>query len=208
MEQSQNNKLAALIVEVFELTGQKLTLDDPVLVAALLQSELVRKAGDDAASMLRDATTEVVAELIEAVKVEREHAANLNRAAADALQRIAEGAKAISNAEQASLATRFEQTAADTLDRVRKEAAKQAPGGMRWRYTSFGLAGLALGIATTVIAGQLIVPRVTSEQVRLLHNGMLLDAAWAKLPKVARDVIESTKLPEAKPARVRGELVK
>lgn len=204
----QENKLAALIVEVFELTGQKLTLDDPVLVAALLQSELVRKAGDDAASMLRDAAMEVVAELIKAVKVEREHAANLSRAAADALQRIAEGTKAISSAEQASLATRFEQTAIDTLDRVRKEPAKQAPGGMRWRYATLGLAGLALGIAGTVIAGQLIVPRVTSEQVRLLHNGMLLDAAWTKLPKTARDVIESTKLPEAKPARVGGELVK
>lgn len=208
MEPTQENKLAALIVEVFELTGQKLTLDDPVLVAALLQSELVRKAGDDAASMLRDAAMEVVAELIKAVKVEREHAASLNRAAADALQKIAEGAKAIGNAEQVTLASRFEQTAVDTLNRVRKEAANQAPGGMRWRYISFALAGLAIGIAGTVIAGQLIVPRVTNEQVRLLHNGMLLDAAWARLPKAARDVIESTKMPEAKPARVGGELIK
>lgn len=208
MEPTQENKLAALIVEVFELTGQKLTLDDPVLVAALLQSELIKRAGGDAALMLREAAMEVVAELIKAVKVEREHAANLNRTAADALQKIAEGAKAIGSAEQATMATRFEQTAVDTLDRVRKEAAKQAPGGMRWRYTSFGLAGLALGIAGTIIAGQLVVPRVTSEQVRLLHNGMLLDAAWARLPKAARDVIESTKLPEAKPARVGGELVK
>lgn len=208
MEPTQGSKLATLIVEVFELTGQKLTLDDPVLVAALLQSELVKKAGGDAALMLREAAMEVGAELIKAVKVEREHAANLNLAAADALQRIAEGTKAISSAEQASLATRFEQTAIDTLDRIRKEAARQAPGGMRWRYATLGLTGLALGIAGTVIAGQLIVPRVTSEQVRLLHNGMLLDAAWAKLPKAARDVIESTKLPEAKPARIGGELVK
>ncbi|MDP2367184.1 hypothetical protein [Rhodoferax sp.] len=208
MEPTQANKLAALIVEVFELTGQKLTLDDPVLVAALLQSELIKKAGGDAALMLREAAMEVVAELIKAVKVEREHATSLNRAAADALQKIAEGAKAISSAEQANMATRFEQSAIDTLDRVRKEASKQAPGGMRWRYATLGLAGLALGIAGTVITGQLITSRVGSEQVRLLHNGLLLDAAWAKLPKTARDVIESAKLPEAKPARVGGDLVK
>lgn len=100
MEPTQGNKLATLIVEVFELTGQKPTLDDPVLVAALLHSELVRNVGDDAALMFGEAAMEVDAELQKAVKVEREHAASLNRAAADALQRIANGAQTVRQALQ------------------------------------------------------------------------------------------------------------
>jgi hypothetical protein len=198
----KDESLHALLVEIFEVTGHKVTLDDPVVAAALLQSKLLRRAGDDAAVSLREAVVKVVAELAEAVRVERETAANLDRTVASAFQQITEGAKKAGDQELATMQTRFARVATETLDQVRREAASLAPGGRWWRYSATLLAGLALGLAVGVVIGKSRSPQINQEQIRLMHNGMLLDAAWPKLPKAARDVLEAVGRPDAKPLAV------
>lgn len=194
----QDETLRKLLVEIFEVTGHKVTLDDPVVAAALLQSKLLRRAGDEAADSLREAVVKVVAELAEAVRVERETAGNLDRTVASAFAQITEGAKKAGDQELATMQARFARVATETIDQVRREAASVAPGGLRWRYAATLLAGVTLGLATGFLLGAFRAPQITQEQIRLMHNGMLLDAAWPKLPKPARDVLEAAGRPDAR----------
>lgn len=198
ISQKKDESLHALLVEIFEVTGHKVTLDDPVVAAALLQSKLLRRAGDAAADSLREAVVKVVAELAEAVRVERETAGNLDRTVASAFQQITDGAKKAGDQELAIMQTRFARVATETLDQVRREAARLAPGGRWWRYSATLLAGLALGLIVGVVIGKSRSPQINQEQIRLMHNGMLLDAAWPKLPKTVRDALETVGRPNAK----------
>lgn len=196
-DSKKSEPLSALLVEVFEMTGQKLTVDDPLVVAALVQSSLVKRAGDHAAASLQDAVVQAVAELAQAVKVERETAGNLDRTMAQAFQQITDGAKKAGDSELTTMQTRFARMASETLEQVRKEAGKAAPGGLWWKYSSVLLGGIVFGLLVGFVLGKAKTPKITNEQVRLMHNGMLLDAAWSKLPKVSREMIEASGLPGA-----------
>lgn len=180
------DKLEALCAEVHRLTGQKLTIDDPILLAALFQSELINKAGEDAAALLRDGVVKSVADLAEAAKAEREQAGNLDKTVANAFQQIADGAKKAGDQELATMQVRFARMASETLDQVRRESAKRAPGGRWWKIAALLCVGLAAGLIGGFALGQR-ADKFSDEQVRLMHNGMLLDDAWPKLPKPARE---------------------
>jgi hypothetical protein len=196
---SRASEVEELLVNIFELTGQKVTLDDPVVVAALLQSALLKRAGSEAAALVTDATVKVVAELTEAVKVERQQAANLDRTVANAFQQITDGAKKVGDQELTTIQVRFSRMASETLEQVRREAAKRAPGGLLWKLTAMFCGGLAVGVVIGFAVGKSSTPSITNEQVRLMHNGILLDAAWGKLPKNARDLVESSGKADTKP---------
>lgn len=190
----------SLLVDIFELTGQKVTLDDPLVVAALIQSTMVKRAGAEAADSLRDAVVKIVADLAEAVKVERQVAANLDKTLAGAFQQITDGAKKAGDQEVTAMQMRFSRAATETLDLVRKEAAKQNPQGLWWKLSAMALGGVALGLLVGTLLAKGKSAGVTQEQVRLIHNGILLDAAWPKLPKQIQQLIQSGDRQDAKPA--------
>jgi hypothetical protein len=78
----------SLVDEIFSLTGQKVQIDDPIVVAALLHSQLIRRAGQDAVGGIQAVMSRSLGELAEAVKVQRETAdvgkmASSNKAATD-----------------------------------------------------------------------------------------------------------------------------
>jgi hypothetical protein len=197
--QRRADKLEALCAEVYRLTGQKLTVDDPILLAALFQSELINKAGEDAAALFRDGVAKSVAELAEAVKAERERAGNLDKSVAGAFQQIADGAKKAGDQELSTMQIRFARMASETLDQIRRESAKHAPGGRWWRIAALLCTGLASGLIGGFALGQRAADRFSDDQVRLMHNGMLLDAAWPKLPKPAREAFGAPpKTPDAR----------
>ncbi len=198
-EAKRTQTLDALLVEIFELTGYKVTIDDPILIAALFQSNLVKRAGDDAANSLQNAAVKIVAELTEAVKVEREQAAKFDRTMATAFQQIADGAKTASDNELTLLRTRFASIASETLDQIRKEASRQTPSGLWWKSSAILLGGVVVGLLIGTVVGMAKAPKIPNEQVRLMHNGMLLDAAWSKLPKASRELIEASGQSDAKP---------
>lgn len=192
LSNARANEVEELLGNIFELTGQKVTLNDPVVAAALLQSRLVKRAGSEATAALTNAAAKMVAELAEAVKAERQQAANADRAVANAFQQITDGAKKIGEQELTTMHVRFSRIASETLEQVRREAAKQAPGGLWWKFAAMLFVGLAIGILIGFATGKARTPGITSEQVRLMHNGILLDAAWGKLPRNARDLVESS----------------
>lgn len=82
----QADKVEALCAEIYRLTGQKVTSDDPILLAALFQSELINRAGENAAALFQDAVAKSVAQLADAVKAEHQQAANLDKSVATAFQ--------------------------------------------------------------------------------------------------------------------------
>lgn len=191
----QADKIEELCAEIYRLTGQKVTRDDPILLAALFQSELINKAGEDAANLFKDTVAKSVAQLAEAVKEEREQAASLDKSVADAFQQIAEGAKKVGEQELASMQGKFARMASETLDQVRRDAAAKAPGGLWWKASVLVMLGVLAGVAGGFTVGKALAPRLTDDQVRLMHNGMLLDEAWPKLPKPAREAFGVTPKP-------------
>lgn len=192
LAQERSSDIDALLLDIFNVTGNKVTKDDPILVAALIQSSLVKQAGNDAANSLQNAVIQAVAELADAVKVEREQASILDKTVANAFQQITDGAKKVGDQELTTLQTRFSRMASETLDQVRKEGSRQAPGGLTWKITSALFGGVAIGLIAGAFIGKAIAPKITNDQVRLMHNGTLLDASWQKLPKSAHDIIEAS----------------
>lgn len=183
----QAEKIAEVCAEVYRLTGQKVTADDPILLAALFQSELMHKAGADVAAVFEQTVAKAIAMLADAVKEEREQAANLDKSVAQAFQQIADGAKKVGDGELAAMQARFARAAAETLDNVRQQAQRAAPGGLWWRLAAGAALGAVLGVLGGVYVGRSLAPQFTDEQTRLIHNGMLLDEAWPKLSKSARE---------------------
>lgn len=184
----QADKLDELCAEIFKLTGQKVTRDDPILLAALFQSELVNKAGENAAALFQDTVAKCIAQLAQSVKEEREQAASLDRSVASAFQQISDGAKKVGEQELAAMQGKFARMASDTLDQVRREAAARAPGGLWWKSAVLVLAGVLVGLVGGFMVGKGQAPRLTDDQLRLMHNGALLDGAWGKLPKASREL--------------------
>jgi len=183
---AQDEAIAAVCAEVYRLTGQTITDNDPILLAALFQSELMRKAGADITTAFEQTVAQAIAMLADAVKEERAQAANLDKSVAAAFQQIANGAKAAGDAELATMQGRFARMAAETLDQVRREAQRAVPNNYHWKMTLAAVAGLAAGLLGSMLLDHREVPRYSDEQARLIHNGMLLDDAWPKLPKAAR----------------------
>lgn len=183
---AQDEAIAAVCAEVYRLTGQTITDNDPILLAALFQSELMRKAGADITTAFEQTVAQAIAMMADAVKEERAQAANLDKSVAAAFQQIANGAKAAGDAELATMQGRFARMAAETLDQVRREAQSAVPNNYRWKMTLAAVAGLAAGLLVSVLLHFQEAPRYSDEQARLIHNGLLLDEAWPKLPKAAR----------------------
>lgn len=183
----QADKIAEVCAEVYRLTGQKVTADDPILLAALFQSELMHKAGADVAAVFEQTVAKAIAMLADAVKEEREQAANLDKSVAQAFQQIADGAKKVGDGELVAMQARFARAAAETLDNVRRQAQRGAPGGSWWKLVVGASLGALLGVLGGLYVGRSLAPQFTDEQSRLIHNGMLLDEAWPKLSKSARE---------------------
>lgn len=53
-------EMEALATEIFELTGQKVEFDDPVVVAALIQSRMIRQGYLDGVATLKVTATEIL----------------------------------------------------------------------------------------------------------------------------------------------------
>ena len=184
----QSDKIEELCAEIYRLTGQKVTRDDPILLAALFQSELINKAGENAAALFQDTVAKSVAQLADAVKEEREQAASLDKSVASAFQQIAGGARKMGEQELASIQGKFARMASETLDQVRREAAARAPGGLWWKASAVFLVGALAGLAGGFTIGEGLAPKLSDDQVRLMHNGILLDGTWSKLPKPTREL--------------------
>lgn len=186
------SELEQLLVDVFERTGQKVGSDDPIVAAALIQSSLMQKAGMTAANALNSAVLSAVAELAEAVKQEREQAAQLDRSVNEAIERLTAGAQTVAEQEYLAMKTRFARAAADTLTDIRRDAAsgQNKRGESWWKAATIALGGIAVGLVCGVLIGKSNVPQMSTDQVRLMHNGMLLDAAWERLPASSKALIE------------------
>jgi hypothetical protein len=186
--------LDALLVEVFQSTGVKVTADDPLVAAAMIQSSLVLRAGSRASEALQEAVVGAVAALAEAVKAERETVANIDRSITSAVAQISEAAKTASAHELGAMKASFARAAAHALDQVSRQASLSR-GAIAWRMGACLAAGLAAGLVSGTLLVKLQAPQLSPEQRRLIHNGLILDTAWPKLPPSARSAMEPPKPP-------------
>lgn len=66
--------------EIFHLTGQKVQIDDPIVLAALVQSKLIRQAGEDARNLIQASLAVAQKEFAAAADAQRVLAADIARA--------------------------------------------------------------------------------------------------------------------------------
>lgn len=184
--QLNRNKIDALCADVFKHTGLKLTAEDPIVLAALFQSELINSAGETAALRLQESTAKAAAVLTEAAKAAYTQSASLDQGIAAALQQMADGAKKLGDQELINMQSRFARMASETLDQVRRAASAQSPRGLRWKIMALLGTGLAAGLIGGFTLGRGTAHDFSHEQIRLMNNGVLLDATWSALPHSAR----------------------
>ncbi len=170
-----------LLQQIFKATGQKVTRDDPVVVAALLQSSLLDDATQTVGDRLASRTDAATASLTAAVTASQAHVEAVDRALARAYAQMADSVRTASDQELTALRASFARTAAETLDHIRRNVLKRSGWRHWWRDPAGCCVGLAFGLATGVIATLALNQSPSTEQIRLMHNGMLLDAAWPKL---------------------------
>ncbi|MBB3221675.1 hypothetical protein [Pseudoduganella umbonata] len=180
-----------VIHQIFKLTGQKVTRDDPVVVAALLQTSMLDDIAQRIGDQLAKRTTEATAEMAAAVAASRAHVEAVDRAVARAYAQMADGVHAVSDQELTALRASFARTAAETLDHIRRNVLRRSGWRHWWRDPAACCVGLAFGLAVGSIATLALTRGPDAEQRRLLHNGMLLDAAWPKLADHQRTLIGS-----------------
>lgn len=142
----------SLVTEIFQMTGQKVELDDPIVVAALVHSQLIRRAGHDAMTAIQSAVDKILIDLGEAVRSERQAASDIGRATAEAYTQIVSVARAATDAEVPKMHAQFVNIAQDVLQQVRKEASAAAPYGWKIK-AALSAAGLVLlgGLAGGII---------------------------------------------------------
>ena len=75
-----------MLNQIHKITGQKVTADDPIVAAALINSQLIRQAGMDAQATIHFTVAEMLADLSNAVKLERQAAAHAYQEAMESAQ--------------------------------------------------------------------------------------------------------------------------
>lgn len=143
-----------LIHEVFEATGQKLTADDPLVAAAMIQSSLVRTAVSDACAGL-------VANIQTVANETQLNAQRTSKAQADLVSKNVEAT--------------LQHLLAQSMDK----AAVIATSRLRLALYLFA-ASIAGALITFLVMRHLDLS--DTGQARLIHNGALLDEVWPTLP--------------------------
>ena len=143
-----------LINEVFEATGQKLTADDPLVSAAMIQSSLVRAAVSEACAGLVN---------------------NIKTVASEAQL----SAKHNSQAQADLVSKNVEASLQQLLTRSMSTAAIIATSRLRLALYLFA-ASISGALISLLVMHHLEFS--DSGQARLLHNGALLDEVWPTLP--------------------------
>lgn len=187
-----------LLVEIFSRTGMRVDRNDPLVAAALIQSNLMRRAATDASRTMQQAVIKCTAELAEAARIEREGSASLERTVHTAFERVSEAAKQVGDRELENLRARFTRTAEDALAQIRSAASLNVMT-VRWRMAASLLLGLALGSGCAVWWVGLKLGARSPEEIRLMNNGQVLDSAWSKLPASTKKLMQGAQAPAGAP---------
>lgn len=185
------DRIDDLLLQIFKITGQKFTRDDPVVVAALLQASLLDDAAQSVAGTLQQRSDAASAAMTAAIAASQRHVETVDRAMARAQAQIADGIHAVSEQELIALRASFARTAAETLDHIRRNVLKRSGWRHWWRDPAGCCVGLAFGLTVGTITTLAVTYGPSREDIRLMHNGMLLDAAWPQLPHSQRMLISS-----------------
>lgn len=179
-----------LVGEIFKLAGQKVDIDDPIVTAALINSHLIRQAGEDAMFSIQSAIDQALTDLSTAVKEERKAAADISKSTDLAYQKIISMTKTAAHSEVGKMRAQFSDVVMEMLEQVRREAGEAAPSGWKIKFGILilsvillsGAAGLAVG--ATWFGKE---PPVTAEQAHQLAIGRAFLALLPKLDKATKE---------------------
>lgn len=155
-----------LLDEIFALTGQKVTADDPVVVAALFYSAILTQAAE-----------KVTEELVAATKVEREACASVGRRAEEIYNRAQVVAKAAVKAESEQTKLGLTAHVNELLDK-----ARQSLHGYQHDRTSQRTLWLAFGagVVLATVVGATYISRVERENIAM-HKDAALGRSIARV---------------------------
>jgi len=199
-EEIERKKLA---VEIFEITGQKVELDDPVVTAALFYSHYMRKSSAIVAEQIAhqsaqsaqeivkklEVTVEnCVAELALAVSHEREVAAQSHLAAEQAYNKVMTLVSAGSKSEISNIKNTLTAHANLLLAKIKQSG--QTPNTGRWYVSTVAAVICAVLIgATGAVAGVTFYDQrgFSPEDTRLLSMGRDMSKVIPYLDKESKD---------------------
>lgn len=179
-----------LVGEIFRLTGQKVDVDDPVVVAALINAQLIRQAGEDAMFSIQSAVDLAIGDLSTAVKEERKAAAGISKSTDLAYQKIISMTKAASQSEVAKMREQFSEVVIEILEKMRSEAGETAPSGWKIKFGMLALSVILLSGAAGLAVGMTWFNTVrpsTALQAQQLSMGKSLMEILPQLDKATKD---------------------
>lgn len=179
-----------LVGEIFRLTGQKVDIDDPIVVAALINAQLIRQAGEDAMFSIQSAVDQVIGDLSAAVKEERKAAADISKSTDLAYQKIISMTKAAAQSEVAKMRQQFSEVVIEILEKVRREAGETAPSGWKIKFGILALSVMLLSGAAGLAMGMTWFNKVrpsTALQAQQLSMGKSLMEILPRLDKATKD---------------------
>lgn len=178
-----------LVGEIFRLTGQKVDIDDPVVVAALINAQLIRQAGEDAMFSIQSALDQVIGDLSTAVNEERKAAADISKATDLAYQKIISMTKAAAQSEVVKMRQQFSEVVTEILERVRREAGEQAPSEWKIKFGILALSVMLLSGAAGLAVGMTWFNKVrpTALQAQQLSMGKTLMELLPKMDKATKE---------------------
>lgn len=182
----------AVVQDVFEATGQKIDVDDPLVAAALVNSRVQERAAARSIAAIEAAVRAGVAELAAAANDERAAAAAASESVAAALRDVRASIEAGGDNELSSLRAKFAQTADSVLRDVAGTAREAAPQVWKYRVGMvLGLSALLFALAGGVVGAEFFGRQAerTQDEARQLAAGRDMLAVLPKLDPETHDKV-------------------
>lgn len=178
-----------IVQEVFEATGQKIELDDPLVAAALVNSKVQTRAAERAVGLIGEAAAAAAQDLAAATRAEREAAAGASERMAAAVADIQRAIAAGGDNELSRLRAQFADAASSVLRDVAAECRVAAPERWKWRVATAMLGVAVLFAAAGGVIGATLFGHkadLSQEDARALAAGRDFLASLPKLDSATR----------------------
>ena len=143
--QDTDNAMKALAGEIFTLTGQKVEITDPIVIAALFQSELLKRHIGNLHDEFKSSVNNTLKDVVNTVEYERKKTEIISKANAAAQQEWQALARAAMRQEIPKMRAEFHEVTTETL--LEANGLLHAESKKKW------IIGICVAIFVSFIAG-------------------------------------------------------
>ncbi len=213
------SEVKSLVTEIFEVTGQKVEVNDPVVVAALMHSQIIKRAGNEAAAAIDQAVKSGIEQLKRETRASNDAQAQMVASATNGMSQALKASAAASDAIEKKTREAFEKIAAATnaavstakvnaelqvlavVDRAMTNIVNGNQNMLKGKL-AVQLGGFALVVVCAAMAvgwyikpaakqttGQAVPQAMSEADIKSLNVGRDMQRIWSQLDPETRETI-------------------